>query len=104
MKRQVYIDFDWGEFRRPMRQNCARRSLAGVQMLARYSFTGGGIQMRGNRTCDPNSGAPHNPHGQWFNPSCFTQPANYTFGNEHRNAATPTWIYRPSRNSSSTIG
>jgi len=54
-------------------------------MLARYSFTGGGIQMRGNRTCDPNSGAPHNPHGQWFNPSCFTQPANYTFGNEHRN-------------------
>lgn len=49
------------------------------------SFTGGGIQMRGNRSCDPNSGAPHNGHGYWFNTACFSQPANYTLGNERRN-------------------
>ena len=55
------------------------------------SNTGGGIQMRGNRYCDPNAGAPHNGHGMWFNTACFIpagtngQPASNTFGNERRN-------------------
>jgi len=49
------------------------------------SDTGGGIQMRANRTCDPNKGAPHT-FAQWFNVSCVNnQPANETFGNEQRN-------------------
>lgn len=32
------------------------------------------------------SGAPHTDSrvNQWFNTACFTQPTNYTFGNESR--------------------
>ncbi len=48
------------------------------------SYTGGGIQMRGNYSCNPNNG-PHT-NAQYFNTSCVnTQPANGTFGTEHRN-------------------
>jgi len=47
------------------------------------SNTGGGIQMRAEETCNGN----HGPHtfAEWFNTSCYQQPAENTFGNERRN-------------------
>ena len=47
------------------------------------SNTGGGIQMRGNETCNPNTGP--KTAAEYFNTSCFSQPAVNTFGNERRN-------------------
>jgi outer membrane receptor protein involved in Fe transport len=48
------------------------------------SYTGGGIQMRANESCNPNKGAPRN-FAEYFNTSCFSQPGNGTFGTERRN-------------------
>ena len=48
------------------------------------SNTGGGIQMRGNVSCNPNKGGAHT-NAQWFNTACFSQPLSNTFGNERRN-------------------
>jgi Carboxypeptidase regulatory-like domain len=47
------------------------------------SNTGGGIQMRAQESCNGN----HGPHtfAEWFNTSCYQQPASNTFGNERRN-------------------
>ncbi|HEX4032079.1 MAG TPA: TonB-dependent receptor [Terracidiphilus sp.] len=47
------------------------------------SNTGGGIQMRAQETCNGD----HGPHtfAEWFNTSCYQQPAENTFGNERRN-------------------
>ena len=50
------------------------------------SNTGGGIQMRAQETCNGNSG-PHK-FSEWFNTSCYQQPAVSTFGNERRNNLT----------------
>jgi outer membrane receptor protein involved in Fe transport len=47
------------------------------------SNTGGGIQMRANESCNPNSGP--KTFAQYFNISCFSQPATNTFANEQRN-------------------
>ena len=48
------------------------------------SYTGGGISMRGNITCNPNDG-PHT-NAQYFKTACVnTQPPNGTFGTERRN-------------------
>jgi hypothetical protein len=47
------------------------------------SNTGGGIQMRATETCNPNTGP--KTTAQYFNTSCFSQPATNTFGNERRN-------------------
>lgn len=51
------------------------------------SYTGGGITMRANRTCDGNKGAPHTV-SEWFNTSCYSQPTAGTLGNERRNDLT----------------
>jgi hypothetical protein len=47
------------------------------------SYTGGGIQMRGQESCNPNTGP--KTFAQYFNTSCFTQPLAGTFANERRN-------------------
>ena len=47
------------------------------------SNTGGGIQMRAEETCNGNNG-PHTVT-EWFNTTCYTNPAVNTFGNERRN-------------------
>jgi hypothetical protein len=47
------------------------------------SNTGGGIQMRGQESCNPNTGP--KTVAEYFNTSCFTQPATNTFANEQRN-------------------
>jgi hypothetical protein len=43
---------------------------------------GGGSQ-RPNQTCDPNANAPHTA-AKWFDTTCFSLPAAYTFGNAPR--------------------
>lgn len=43
----------------------------------------GGIQMRAQETCNGNNG-PHT-YAEWFNTSCYNNPAVNTFGNERRN-------------------
>jgi Carboxypeptidase regulatory-like domain len=50
------------------------------------SNTGGGIQMRAEESCNGNNG-PHTV-AEWFNTSCYTNPAVSTFGNERRNNLT----------------
>jgi len=45
---------------------------------------GSGPAQRPNVNCDPNAGAAGTA-AQWFNTSCFTLPAAYTFGNAGRN-------------------
>lgn len=47
------------------------------------SNTGGGIQMRGNESCNPNDGP--KTFAQYFKTSCFSQPATNTFATERRN-------------------
>jgi outer membrane receptor protein involved in Fe transport len=47
------------------------------------SNTGGGIQMRGQESCNPNTGP--KTTAEYFNTACFTQPATNTFANERRN-------------------
>lgn len=47
------------------------------------SNTGGGIQMRGQESCNPNNGP--KTFAEYFNTSCFSQPATNTFANEQRN-------------------
>ena len=47
------------------------------------SNTGGGIQMRAQETCNGNNGS--HTFAEWFNTSCYQQPAVNTFGNERRN-------------------
>jgi hypothetical protein len=51
------------------------------------SFTGGGITMRANHTCEGDKGAPHKV-SEWFNKSCYSQPAPGTLGDEQRNELT----------------
>ena len=46
---------------------------------------GTGPAQRPNAVCDANAGAPHTA-GQWFNASCFSLPAPFTFGNAPRNS------------------
>ena len=50
------------------------------------SNTGGGIQMRAQESCNGN----HGPHtfAEYFNTSCYRNPAVSTFGNERRNNLT----------------
>jgi hypothetical protein len=45
---------------------------------------GSGPAQRPNATCDPNSGGARTSQ-QWFNTSCFSLPAAFTFGNSGRN-------------------
>ena len=45
---------------------------------------GSGPAQRPNASCDPNVGGAGTP-AQWFNTSCFSLPAAYTFGNSGRN-------------------
>ena len=45
---------------------------------------GAGPAQRPDVTCDPNAGAARTA-AQWFNTSCFSLPAPYTFGNSGRN-------------------
>jgi hypothetical protein len=45
---------------------------------------GSGPAQRPNATCDPNSGGAGTSQ-QWFNTSCFSLPAPFTFGNSGRN-------------------
>jgi hypothetical protein len=45
---------------------------------------GSGPAQRPDVSCDPNAGAARTP-GQWFNTSCFSLPASFTFGNSGRN-------------------
>jgi hypothetical protein len=47
----------------------------------------GSTNERPNQTCDPNENAPHTTK-QWFNTSCFSLPAPYTFGNAPRSSIT----------------
>jgi Carboxypeptidase regulatory-like domain len=47
------------------------------------SNTGGGIQMRGLETCNGNTGP--KTFAEYFNTSCYANPAENTFGNERRN-------------------
>jgi Carboxypeptidase regulatory-like domain len=44
---------------------------------------GGSFQMRANESCNPNTGP--KTFAQYFNTSCFSQPATNTFANERRN-------------------
>jgi hypothetical protein len=46
---------------------------------------GSGPAQRPNISCDPNQGGAQIAQ-QWFNTSCFSVPASYTFGNAARNA------------------
>lgn len=46
------------------------------------SNTGGGITMRGQRSCNGNSGP--KTFAEFFNTSCYANPAENTFGNERR--------------------
>jgi hypothetical protein len=48
---------------------------------------GSGPAQRPNVTCDPNVGGAGTAQ-QWFNTSCFSPPAPYTFGNSGRNTVT----------------
>lgn len=50
------------------------------------SNTGGGIQMRAQESCNGNNG-PHT-FAEYFNISCYANPAVNTFGNERRNNLT----------------
>lgn len=50
------------------------------------SDTGGGIQMRAQQSCNGNNG-PHT-YAEWFNTSCYANPAVGIFGNERRNDLT----------------
>ena len=45
---------------------------------------GAGPAQRPNMVCDPNEGGAKSA-AQWFNTSCFTLPAAFTFGNAPRN-------------------
>ena len=46
---------------------------------------GSGPAQRPNISCDPNQGGAQIAQ-EWFNTSCFSVPASYTFGNAERNA------------------
>jgi hypothetical protein len=46
---------------------------------------GSGPAQRPNQVCDPNANAAHTAQ-QWFDTSCFTLPAAFTFGNAPRNS------------------
>jgi hypothetical protein len=47
----------------------------------------GSTSQRPNQTCDPNENAPHTAQ-KWFDTSCFSLPAQYTFGNAPRGSIT----------------
>lgn len=51
------------------------------------SNTGGGITMRATQSCNGNS-LSHRSFNEFFNVSCYAQPAVNTFGNERRNDLT----------------
>jgi hypothetical protein len=46
---------------------------------------GSGPAQRPDQTCDPNQGGARTA-AQWFNTTCFSLPAQYTFGNAPRNS------------------
>ncbi len=48
------------------------------------SNTGGGILMRAAQSCNGNN-ISNRSFNEWFNTSCYAQPAENTFGNERRN-------------------
>lgn len=50
------------------------------------SNTGGGIRMRAQESCNGNNGP--KTYAEFFNTSCYTNPAVNTFGNERRNNLT----------------
>ena len=51
------------------------------------SNTGGGITMRAQQTCDGNH-LNHRSFNEFFDTSCYSEPADNTFGNERRNSLT----------------
>ena len=55
-----------------------------VNLGSDWANIGSGPAQRPDVTCDPNEGAAHTSE-QWFNTSCYALPAQFTFGNSHRN-------------------
>ena len=85
----------WGGPNRVARRLAANWQVSGIVTLQSGApFTvnlgtdraniGSGPAQRPDASCDPNAGAARTAQ-QWFNTSCFSLPAPFTFGNSRRN-------------------